>query len=295
MKKKSTIEFVQQAKLIHGNKYDYSLVDYKNNRTKVKIICNKCGKQFEQEVGSHLKYDGCNCYKINKNAENFIAKAKLIHGNKYDYSLVDYKNNSTKVKIICPIHGVFEQTPHDHLQKKQCKRCANVTNTEDFIAKSKIIHNNQYDYSLVDYKNTRENIKIICPIHGVFEQKPYIHLQGSGCKICGDSKGEKRINTFLQNNSIIFEHPKEYEDLIDKRKLSYDFYVQKYNMLIEYNGRQHYENGFGEELHEWHKQLHHDWLKRKYAKSHNINLLVIPYWDFDNIEKILEDYLSSLE
>ena len=230
-----------------------------------------------------------------KTKEQFIKEAKLIHNNKYDYSLVEYKNNSTKVKIICPIHGVFEQTPHDHLQKKQCKRCANVTNTEDFIAKSKIIHNNQYDYSLVDYKNTRENIKIICPIHGVFEQKPYIHLQGSGCKICGDSKGEKRINTFLQNNSIIFEHPKEYEDLIDERKLSYDFYVQKYNLLIEYNGRQHYENGFGEELHEFHKQLHHDWLKRKYAKSHNINLLVIPYWDFDNIEKILEDYLSSLE
>ena len=89
----------------------------------------------------------------------------------------------------------------------------------------------------MDYKNNHTKVKIICPIHGVFEQKPYIHLQGSGCKICGDSKGEKRINTFLQNNNIIFEHPKEYEDLIDERKLSYDFYVQKYNMLIEYNGR----------------------------------------------------------
>jgi len=117
-------EFIEKAKLIHGDKYEYSKVYYINNRTKVKIICPIHGV-FEQTPYNHLRGDMCSACFGNKRLTTleFIEKAKLIHGNKYDYSKVEYKNNSTKIKITCPIHGEFEQTPNGHLNKNGCPIC----------------------------------------------------------------------------------------------------------------------------------------------------------------------------
>ncbi len=293
MRTKTTREFIEEAKLIHGNKYDYSLVNYINNSTKVKIKCNCCGKYFMQVAGSHLKHDGCFCYKNDrKSLKQFIEEANKVHNNKYDYSLVNYINNSTKVKIICKLHGIFEQIPKDHINKKyNCPRCSNITNLTDFIEKANKIHNNKYDYKLSIYINARTKIKIICPKHGIFEQMPYVHLNGSGCPYCKNSHGEEKIFSYLTKNKISFETQKTFDDLKNKRKLSYDFYIPNKDLLIEYNGKQHYINGFGSTTHEWHKQLHRDWLKRKYAKENGITLLVIPYTQFNNINKILEEKL----
>lgn len=125
----TTETFIEEARKIHRDKYDYSQVKYVNSRTKVKIICPKHGI-FEQTPHGHLT--GRGCYKCgNKKqqqsrcltTEQFIEKARKIHGNKYDYSLVEYKKNSIKVKIICPKHGVFEQTPVTHLRGSGCRRC----------------------------------------------------------------------------------------------------------------------------------------------------------------------------
>jgi hypothetical protein len=123
--------------------------------------------------------------------EEFVKKSKIIHGDKYDYSLVEYKNAKTKVKIICPIHGVFEQTPDNHLQEKGCPECRYIKSgnkkrltIEDFINRSNNIHDNKYDYSLVKYKGWTTKIKIICPVHGIFEQTPGSHLSGRGCVKC---------------------------------------------------------------------------------------------------------------
>ena len=127
--------------------------------------------------------------KIKKN--NFIEKAKKIHGSKYNYSLVKYNDSHTKIKIICPKHGIFEQKPANHISGQGCKKCANEKlskvkklTTKEFIERSKKIHNNKYDYSLVIYRDGRLNVKIICPKHGIFEQKAKVHLYGSGCKKC---------------------------------------------------------------------------------------------------------------
>ncbi|EFX2640874.1 GIY-YIG nuclease family protein [Shigella sonnei] len=124
MKKLTTEEFIARSRVIHGDKYDYSLVEYKGSNKKVKIICPEHGV-FEQTPHNHL--DGGGCRKCGGNApldtETFIAKAKAVHGDKYDYSKVVYKNNRTKVKIICPEHGVFEQQPNHHLQGKDCAEC----------------------------------------------------------------------------------------------------------------------------------------------------------------------------
>jgi len=127
IKKLTTKQFIEKAKLIHGDKYDYSKVNYVNNHTKIIIICKEHG-EYEQIPNSHLNKKGCskcsNCYKPNTN--EWIQKAKLIHGDKYDYSKVDYVNNSTKIKIICKEHGEFKQQPSAHIDQQQgCYKCSN--------------------------------------------------------------------------------------------------------------------------------------------------------------------------
>lgn len=134
--------------------------------------------------------------------ESFVSKASALHKNKYDYSKVEYVNNKTKVKIICPVHGEFECTPHNHLKGRGCPLCAkNHKNTqEDFIAKANEVHNNFYDYSLVKFTKNADKVTIICPEHGPFEQVANSHLMGHGCPECGkiklaDSDYESRVET----------------------------------------------------------------------------------------------------
>lgn len=124
--------------------------------------------------------------------DEFINKAKAIHGNKYAYSKVEYKNSQTKVCIICPKHGDFYQNPNNHLNGKGCPKCKreasslrHLSSIDDFILKAKLVHCGKYDYSRVKYVNAKTPIEIICPIHGVFEQIPNYHLDGCGCKKCG--------------------------------------------------------------------------------------------------------------
>jgi hypothetical protein len=177
------------------------LVDYKNTYTKIKIICPVHGI-FEQRTSNHLRGQGCKqCGGTKKlTTEEFIKKAKTIHGDKYDYNLVDYKNTYTKVKIICPIHGVFKQKPSDHLRNNGCPECSGTKKltTKEFIEKAKAVHGDKYDYSLVKYKNTKTKVKIICPIHNTFEQRPNSHLKGFGCPEC-------RQSTFIPTNYNIYQ------------------------------------------------------------------------------------------
>lgn len=132
--------------------------------------------------------------------EKFIEISKSIHNDRYDYSLVDYKGGRIDVKIICKEHGIFEQRPSNHIFNKQgCPKCyGNKKNTlQDFVKKSKEIHKDKYDYSLVDYKNNFTKVKIICPNHGVFEQKPINHtIQKQGCLKCS-GKNTKTTEEFV--------------------------------------------------------------------------------------------------
>ena len=186
-------EFIERSSGVHGNRYDYSKVDYKNIREKVCIICSKHG-DFYQSPSSHLLGSGCpRCGGVGKSStEEFVKVAKEIHGDKYDYSKVDYKNSATKVCIICPDHGEFYQTPNGHLQDKGCPKCgldklrkSHCKSTEVFIKDARKVHSNKYDYSKVDYKGSKNKVCIICSIHGEFEQAPSMHLLGRGCPKCG--------------------------------------------------------------------------------------------------------------
>ena len=143
--------------------------------------------------------------------EEFISRAKLVHGDKYDYSKVNYINAKTKICIICPVHGEFWTLPSIHLSGHKCPKCVGGVklSKEDFITKAKEIHNNKYDYSKVDYKNTITEVCIICPEHGEFWQKPIHHIQGKGCPYCG---GTKKLSTeeFIKRAKKIHNNKYDY-------------------------------------------------------------------------------------
>ena len=310
-KRKTTAEFIQQAKEIHGDKYDYSLVDYKNNNTKVKIKCKTCGNIFEQIPACHInrKYNCPFCSKhYHLNKYDVLKRFKEIHGDKYDYSLVDYKNSHVKVKIICPIHGVFEQTPHNHFIGVGCPRCAKTKSkeskkltTEEFTKRAKEIHNDKYDYSKVNYVNYNTKVEIICPIHGSFWQSPAAHNRlKQNCPHCKNKwKGEESIFRWLNNHGFEqnkdFIREKTFDDLRGKANcpLRYDFYIPSKNLLIEYNGSQHYKptKFFKDDLGAFEERRSRDLKKKEYARNNNINLLIISYKELNNLESILEEQI----
>lgn len=249
-KKLSTEIFIEKARKIHKNKYDYSKVIYKDAYSDVIIICPIHG-EFKQKPYSHLSGHGCiRCAKKKKHTkQSFIIEAKKVHGNKYDYSKVDYKNNKTKVCIICPIHGEFWQRPDKHLQGRGCCKCGGTckSSKKEFIEESNIVHKNRYDYSKVIYKNTETKVCIICPIHGEFWQTPHAHLQGQGCPFCKQSILENYIHNLLTNNNITFEREKTFEWLVYNGHMFLDFYLPEHNIAIECQGIQHFKpvNYFG--------------------------------------------------
>ena len=213
-------QFIEKAKKIHGDKYDYSNTEYINSRTYVLIHCNTCGCDFKQKPSAHLLGQGCpNCAKNKKlDAKTFIEKAKQIHGDKYDYSKVNYINKSTKVCIICPKHGEFLQCPESHLKGCGCPKCANekaTMTTEQFIEKAKKIHGDKYDYSKVKYTNSHSPVLIHCNKCGCeFEQLPYTHLQGNGCPNCANNK-KKSSDEFIEKAKSI------HGDKYDYSKVNY--------------------------------------------------------------------------
>lgn len=196
----STSIFIEKSIKIHGNKFDYSKVEYIGSHTKVCIICPEHGG-FYQSPTNHLSGYGClKCtwqYKRGKyrltTLETFISQAKEIHGDKYDYSKVEWKNTYSKIIIICPIHGDFTQVPQNHIRLKcGCRKCGreianskvNKYNDVYFLKYAKKVHGNKYDYSKSQCFNATDKVEIICPVHGRFKQNANQHLQGHGCPKC---------------------------------------------------------------------------------------------------------------
>jgi len=291
MRKTTIEEFIKKARDIHGDKYDYSLVEYKNNETKIKIICPEHGV-IEQTPNSHLRHKCIKCVtdKFLSNVNDFVKKSRNIHGDKYDYSLVEYKGSHKKIKIICPVHGIFEQIPNSHLNGKGCNKCFaknKCDSNDDFIEKSKEIHGNKYNYSLIEYENVTKKMKIICKKHGTFEQSASYHLRGIGCPICNESKGEKEISKILKNKNIKFKREKRFTDCRNILPLPFDFYLPEYNMCIEFDGKQHFiQHKMWTDLITIKKR---DEIKNIYCKQNNIILHRINYKEINIIEEKLND------
>jgi len=204
--KLTTDEFVKRANIVHNNRYDYSKVKYEGSSSKVIIICHIHG-EFIQKANGHLNGKGCRYCAGNNfksNTVDFIIKSKKVHGEKYSYDKVNYITNRTPVNIICNLHGIFAQNPHEHLKGRGCSQCAGniVLTTQDFISKSKQIHHDKYNYFYTDYKNEYVPVIISCPKHGEFIQRPNNHLNGHGCTECGIEN--KKLNNGFKWKTHIF-------------------------------------------------------------------------------------------
>jgi hypothetical protein len=290
--------FIEKAKLIHGNKYDYSLVNYAKCEIKIDIICKIHGI-FKQSPNGHLNGNGCMKCSGKKQLNNveFIEKSHKIHGYLYNYDKVIYKNRYTNVIITCKEHGEFLQKPNSHFLGYGCSKCSGKiqSNTEEFIEKSKLIHNNIYNYKKTIYIDSMKKVIIICNEHGEFSQTPNSHLSGRGCKKCNSSKGEIKIENILKENNVKYIPQYSFQDLYYKQILYFDFAIfinNKIKFLIEFNGEQHYK--FNNFMHKTKENFeickYRDQLKVYYCKYNNIPLFTIKYNDNlnDKMNEILD-------
>ena len=293
--KKMTIDdFILRANKIHNHKYDYSLVNYINIKTKIKIICSKHG-EFEMTPFSHLNKNKCHkCHleNITTTFLEFEGKARLRHNNYYTYYEESFSGSSKKVKINCPKHGDFEQYAKDHAKGSKCYKCSN-SNIDNILIELNNLKT-KYDYSLVkeDFKTLKTKVRIICPEHGEFLQNIYNHKNGTGCPVCKESKGEKIITNFLKENKIHYIPQKKFDSCINKRKLPFDFYLPDYNICIEYDGKQHFEiNDFFGGLESFEMVKINDKIKTDYCFDNNITLIRI---NKENIKDKLNNFLNNI-
>lgn len=315
-RRKTVEEFIEEANEVHGiGRYDYSKVNYVDNKTEVIIICHnhETPYEFPQTPSHHLSGNGCKLCGIKNRAdkrrltlEEFIERSRKIHGNKYDYSKVNYINNSTDVIITCPIHGDFPQAPSNHLSGKGCLDCAyeklandRKLTLEEFIERANKLHGvGTYDYSQVKYVNRQTEVIIICPKHGPFPQRPNDHLSDCGCPKCRNYIGEIKVRNFLTEHDIKFEEQKKFKDCKDSNSLPFDFYIPMYNLCIEYDGIQHFiptsfkKSTKEETLKSFEYIQKHDQIKNNYCKDKGMNLLRIRY--DENVEEKLMNYFENL-
>ena len=206
-------EFIERSNLVHDvGKYDYSESIYTGRNSVITIYCNTHMESFTQLAGYHMNGSGCKKCGIAKRnlsqtftKEEFISRAKEVHGDMFDYSAIIYKNSQTKIEINCKTHGGFIQVPNSHLQGYGCNKCAITKNAEkhrltllEFIEKANHVHKHVYDYSLVNYISMAIKIHIKCKTcENIFTQTPNNHIsKGFGCPYCAG-------NAILTTNEFI--------------------------------------------------------------------------------------------
>lgn len=300
----NTEDFIEKVRKVHGDKYDYSKVEYKGNNEKVCVICPKHG-EFWIRPRNLLSGQGCRACGFEsmreKQAitnEKFIEATKKCHTVDYDYSKVNYKGSDTPVCIICPKHGEFWMTPHQFLRGSNCPMCSSKhkRTTEEFIELAKDTHGGKYDYSNVEYVNNQTPVTIICPKHGEFQQLPVVHLQGCGCPKCGATFCNTEIGVLEKLKEVFpgLEYQKKFEFLKVKNvPQRIDFYLPDRKIAIEYQGRQHFQPvGIfgGDDAYE--KTKERDIRKYKLCIEHGIKMY---YISFENIYTNTKDLIEGIK
>lgn len=285
---KSLEDFKMEAVSIHGDSYDYEYVEYINEKTKVAIKCNKCGKLFYQKPFLHLKGHGCPYCNggVMYKQDDFL---KIVReNNKHNLILDDfiYTNAITKSKCKCGDCGYeWKALPSSLTSGHGCPKCSVKKRglnkrkpfSEFIIEYNEKFPNNKFSFIESTYKTAQDNMTIICPVHGEFSKRPNSLLNGEGCPYCNESNLERQIRGFLEKNNKKFKQHDNDFDWIGRQSL--DFYLPDYNVAIECQGAQHYKksNYYGGDK-KFKKQIERDRRKFNLCNEHGIKLLY--YTDF---------------
>ena len=243
----------------------------------------------------------CQCEKTygRRTTKEFIELCKKKHGDLYDYSETIYNGSHEKVKVFCKkCQDYFFPLADNHLRSSGYPACGikemilkQTKSIDDVIKEFVIVHGNNYFYYLDTYISANKKIKIKCNKCGYdFFQQVNSHLRGSGCPKCNFSKGELKIEKYLKNNEIQYIAQKRFKNCKYKYTLPFDFYLPKLNICIEYDGEHHYKPIFQDELESC--QIR-DNIKTEFCFVNKIKLIRISYWDFDNIENILNNEFNN--
>lgn len=309
-------EFVRRARQHYGTKYDYSETTLDSLYGYVSVTCREHGAWMVLASNHVIGKSGCPvCAKMKfgkrqkekntKTTEEFIARSEKIHGLRYDYSQTEYVHVNKNLTIKCREHGPFNQRASSHLAGKGCPECGKIERAGKQILSAEVLierfreaHGKRYDYSEVKYLGLTKKVKILCPEHGEFYQAPRTHLERKGCPECSLSKGETAIANILNENAI--DYLVEYkvpEAVPEDANLRYDFFIPSLNLLIEYDGEQHFMPvTFGGMSKKAALRVHsevvlRDKRKNRLAKRHGYKLLRIKY--SDNLSSKLTKKLNA--
>ncbi|AWU98070.1 hypothetical protein [Azospirillum ramasamyi] len=305
--------FTGRAREIHGDRYDYSKAVLRGALAKITIVCPKHGP-FSQAPTHHLAGQGCRkcghervgAARNRAFAQTFIERAKLMHGDRFDYSETEYVDSRTPILVICNVHGATVQLPGEHLRINGygCRECGMEIHAararqraaeagRTFVERAKAVHGDRYDYRLVEYITSGEKITIICGKHGAFDQAANSHLNGRGCPSCMSSRGEQTIAQWLD------EHDMDYVPQANLfGQFRYDFHVPDRNLLIEFDGIQHFipQNfgGQGPDAAERYFQMvkRNDAAKTDWAQAHGFVLERIAYYE-DIVDRLEEIFVQA--
>lgn len=275
-------EFIEKAQKTHGDKFDYSFTEYINGTSKVNILCDIHGI-FMQNPMDHLSGSGCPECAPNKklNKGEFIKRARKIHGDKFDYSLVNYKTTSAKVEIICHTHGSFLQVASSHMNGFGCSKCSGKSKmTRDtFLKLSNSQHNNKYNYFKTEFTHRSSGKVIItCNKHGDFLQTPDAHINGQGCMKCSREKSNFNRLKLYQNNQELGSQPGIYYELKFRHKeLNFEFLkvgITSQGIIKRYRGYTDYEYEILKEIHT--TNLESAILENEYLKTYKDNKFKFP-------------------
>lgn len=286
-------DFINKCKKLHNNEYSYDKVKYINASTKVCITCKKHG-DFWMTPSAHLNGQKCpKCQGKGLNTDEIIELCKEVHGDKYDYSKVNFTKMHDKVPIICPKHGIFMQSMSKHISKKQgCPLCAieersnkRRSNYDDLIKKANIIHNNIYDYSKVNFNNINDKVEIICKKHGSFFQRFYDHIHGVGCPLCTHIKSNDEIEIFEFIRQYFPDAISGDKSILKGKEL--DVYIPNKNIAIEYNGLRWHSEYYGKD-----KNYHLNKLNE--CLKSGINLIQIFEDEYNNNKELVLNKLKHI-
>ena len=299
---KSNIEWIKKVKELVGDEYTF-LEKYINIKEKIKVIHNKCNHIYKVDPEHFARGNRCpNCFGnpiITEDSWNEYVKEET--NGEYEF-IEPYKKSSISIRCVHKLCGhIYKVTPNSFKSDgTRCPRCAGKMNktTEEFSERVWDLVGDEYSV-IGEYRTARKKVKMI---HNLckkeWEVVPYAFYKGNRCPHCTSSKGEKAVRSWLESNSIDFTEQYFFDNLVCIKPLLFDFAIVdsegNLSCLIEYDGEQHFRQieYFGGDK-KFKKQMLNDSLKNEYCNDNNINLLRIPYLDFNKIDVILSEYFQN--